>query len=164
MLGCEIFENEISFKEVSKMESINESIEVARLFQEVMGLFKHNMKKVIEETGISAPQGMVIGLLHKHKKLKVTELSKYLHLSNSTVSGIIDKLEEQNVVKRERSQDDKRVVYVSISPEFEDMHKNFHKKIQKNIENVLDQGSQEELNKISEGLIIFKRLLSEHQE
>lgn len=146
------------------MENINESVEVARLFQEVMNLFRLNMKKIIEETGMSAPQGMVIGLLHKNKKMKVTELSKHLHLSNSTVSGIIDKLEEQEVVIRERSTDDKRVVYVRISPKFEDIHKDFHKKIEKNIESILNQGSQEDLNKISEGLIIFKKLLSEHNK
>lgn len=146
------------------MENINESVEVARLFQEVMNLFRLNMKKIIEETGMSAPQGMVIGLLHKNKKMKVTELSKHLHLSNSTVSGIIDKLEEQEVVIRERSTDDKRVVYVRISPKFEDIHKDFHKKIKKNIESILNQGSQEDLNKISEGLIIFKKLLSEHNK
>lgn len=146
------------------MENINESVEVARLFQEVMNLFRLNMKKIIEETGMSAPQGMVIGLLHKNKKMKVTELSKHLHLSNSTVSGIIDKLEEQEVVIRERSTDDKRVVYVSISPKFEDIHKNFHKKIEKNIESILNQGSQEDLNKISEGLVIFKKLLSENKK
>lgn len=98
------------------MEIINESIEVSRLFQEVMSLFRINMKKIIERTGMTAPQGMVIGLLHKNKKMKVTELSKQLHLPNSTVSGIIDKLEEQDAVIRERSEDDKRVVYVSISP------------------------------------------------
>lgn len=146
------------------MENINESVEVARLFQEVMNLFRLNMKKIIEETGMSAPQGMVIGLLHKNKKMKVTELSKHLHLSNSTVSGIIDKLEEQEVVIRERSTDDKRVVYVRISPKFEDIHKDFHKKIEKNIESILNQGSQEDLNKISEGLVIFKKLLSEHNK
>ena len=43
------------------METLNESIEVARLFQEVMQLFKHSMNKLLEDTGMSAPQGMVIG-------------------------------------------------------------------------------------------------------
>lgn len=42
------------------------------------------------------------------------------------------------------------------------MHKNFNKQIEHNIESILNQGTQEELNKISEGLIIFKRLLSEN--
>jgi len=115
------------------MGTINDSIDVARLFQDVMHLFKHNMKKFLGDAGMSAPQGMVIGLLSKNKKMKITELSSKLSLSNSTVSGIIDRLEAQEMVVRERSNEDKRVVYVSISPNFEDMHKVFHKQIEKNI-------------------------------
>lgn len=146
------------------MDTINESIEVAKLFQEVIHLFKHNTKKMLSDVGISAPQGMVIGLLSKNKKMKITELSSTLCLSNSTVSGIIDRLEAQEMVIRERSTEDKRVVYVSISPNFEDMHKVFHKQMEKNIENIISKGSPEELNKISEGLNTLKKLLSSQQE
>ncbi len=77
------------------MEIINESIEVSRLFQEVMSLFRLNMKKIIERTGMTAPQGMVIGLLYKNKKMKVTELSKHLHLPNSTVSVLLINLKNK---------------------------------------------------------------------
>ena len=146
------------------MDTINKSIEVARLFQEVMHLFKHNMKKLLGDVGMSAPQGMVIGLLSKNKKMKITELSTQLCLSNSTVSGIIDRLETQEMVIRERSKEDKRVVYVSISPNFEDMHKVFHKQMEKNIQNIISQGSPEELHKIFEGLDTLKKLLSSHED
>ena len=146
------------------MGTINENIEVAKLFQEVMHLFKHNMKKFLGDAGMSAPQGMVIGLLSKYKKMKITELSSKLSLSNSTVSGIVDRLEAQEMVVRERSKEDKRVVYVRIYPKFEDMHKTFHEKIEKNIENLMNQGNPEELRKIFEGLDALKKLLSSQQE
>ena len=146
------------------METLDESIEVARLFQEVMHLFKHSMNKLLDETGMSAPQGMVLGLLSKNKKMKITELSHELCLSNSTVSGIIDRLEKQGMVMRERSEKDKRVVYVNISSEFKDMHKIFHNQLVKNIENIMSKGSMEDLHKISEGLEILKKLLSDQQE
>ncbi|WP_341423530.1 MarR family winged helix-turn-helix transcriptional regulator [Clostridium puniceum] len=122
------------------------------------------MKKLLGDARISAPQGMVIGLLSKTKKMKVTELSSKLCLSNSTVSGIIDRLEAQEMVIRERSKEDKRVVYVSISPKFEDMHKVFHKQMEKNVQNIINQSSSEELQKISEGLIILKKLLTSQQD
>lgn len=146
------------------MKILNESMEVARLFQEVMQLFKHSMNKLLEETGMSAPQGMVLGLLSKKKKIKITELSHELCLSNSTVSGIIDRLEKQKMVVRERSEKDKRVVYVSISPNFKDMHGAFHKQFEKNIQNTMSKGSEEELHKIFEGLSTLKKLLREQQE
>lgn len=146
------------------MKTLNESVEVARLFQEVMHLFKHSMNKLLEETGMSAPQGMVMNLLSKEKKMKITEFSHQLCLSNSTVSGIIDRLEKQEMVTRERSMDDKRVVYVSISPGFKDMHETFHKQFEKNIQNTMSKGSADELHKIFEGLSSLKKLLSDQQK
>ncbi|MGH4122008.1 MAG: MarR family winged helix-turn-helix transcriptional regulator [Clostridium sp.] len=145
------------------MKTLNESIEVAKLFQEVMQLFRHNTSKILCETGISAPQGMVLGLLSKKKKMKITELSHELCLSNSTVSGIVDRLEKQEMVARERSESDKRVVYVSISPKFNDMHETFKKQFEKNIQNTMSRGSEEELHKIFEGLSTLKKLLSDQE-
>lgn len=146
------------------MKTLNESVEVARLFQEVMQLFKHSMNKLLEETGMSAPQGMVLGLLSKKKKMKITELSHQLCLSNSTVSGIIDRLEKQEMVVRERSEEDKRVVYVSIAPAFKDMHNIFHKQFEKNIQNTMSRGSVDELHTIFEGLNALKKLLGDQQK
>jgi DNA-binding MarR family transcriptional regulator len=129
-----------------------------------MQLFKHSMNKLLEETGMSAPQGMVLGLLSKKKKMKITELSHELCLSNSTVSGIIDRLEKQEMVVRERSEKDKRVVYVSISPNFKDMHEIFRKQFDKNIQNTMNKGSEEDIHKIFEGLSTLKKLLRDQQE
>ena len=141
------------------MEELNESIEVARLIQEVMGLFKHSMAKIFGDTGITAPQSMVIGILSTQKKMKISELSSRLSLSNSTVSGIIDRLEKQGMVERERSEKDKRVVYVNISPQFYGMHQNFHKQMEENIAQVMSKGTPQELNKIIDGLSMLKKLL-----
>jgi len=140
------------------MESLNDSVKVAKLFQEVMHLFRQIMSKVFEDTGITIPQGMVIGILSKEKSLKLTELSSKLSLSNSTVSGIVDRLEKQGVIKRERSKKDKRVVYVSISADF--MYQDFHKNLEGNLENLINKGTPEELDKIVDGLDTLKKLMS----
>jgi len=148
------------------MENLKGSTKVAKLFQEVMILFKHNMSKVFEEInpGMTAPQGMVMGILSKEKTMKITELSSKLSLSNSTVSGIIDRLEKQGLVERKRSEEDRRVVNVSISPSCKGIHHDFHKRLEENIGNVLNKGTQEELNKIYNGLDALKKLLSSREE
>lgn len=141
------------------MQNLNDSAKVAKLFQEVMHLFRQNMSKVFEDVGMTAPQSMVIGILSKEKTLKMTELSTKLSLSNSTVSGIVDRLEKQGMVERKRSEQDKRVVYVSISSDFTERHRNFHKRLEENIENTMNKGTSEELDKIFEGLDALKKLL-----
>ena len=146
------------------MENSSDSAKVARLFREVMHLFKQSMSKVCEELGITAPQSMVLGILGKEKKLKITELSAKLSLSNSTVSGIVDRLEKQGMVERKRSEQDKRVVYVSIASDFTEMHQNFHKRMEENIENTIKKGTPEELDKIFKGLDALKKLLGGREE
>jgi len=148
------------------MDNLNESMKVAKLFQEVMIMFKHSMNKVFEEmnSGMTAPQGMVMGILSKEKTMKITELSSKLSLSNSTVSGIIDRLEKQGMVERKRSEEDRRVVNVSISPSCTGKHHDFHKKLEENIGNVMNKGTPEELIKISIGLEALKNLLGGPEE
>jgi len=148
------------------MENLKDSTKVARLFQEVMKLFKHSMSKVFEEMdlGMTAPQGMVMAILSKEKTMKITDLSTKLRLSNSTVSGIIDRLEKQGMVERNRSEEDRRVVHVSVCSDFKDLHQNLHKRLEENIGNVLNKGTQEELEKIYIGLDALKTLLGGHVE
>lgn len=144
------------------MERLNDSTRVAQLFHEVMNLFRRSMSKVFEDIGINAPQGMVLRIVGKEKRIKVTELSNKLSLPNSTVSGLLDRLEKQSMVVRERSQEDRRVVYVSISPQFAEIHQEMHEKMNKKIENLMNQGTTEELNDIYKGLETLKKLLSEN--
>ncbi|HBV89341.1 MarR family winged helix-turn-helix transcriptional regulator [Desulfosporosinus sp.] len=144
------------------MDTLNQSAKVANLFREVMMLFRSSMSKVFENSGITPPQGMVLGILSKDRKLKISELSTKLSLSNSTVSGIIDRLEKQGMVERVRSDTDRRVVYVRISPEFKEMHQCFHSKFEQNIEHVMSKGTSEDLQKVCEGLSTLKKLLRDY--
>lgn len=141
------------------MEEINKGIALAKLIGETAVLFKHHMMKGFEDLGITAPQGMVVGTLSKLGQIKISELSDKLGLTNSTVSGIVDRLEKMNFVERVRSEEDRRVVYVRLSPDFQELHKDFHKRAEKNIEDLLLNADPKELDKISEGLYALRNLL-----
>lgn len=141
------------------MDNLDESMRIARLLQEVMLLFKHKMTKVVEDTGITILQMMVMGIISKEKTLKITELSGKLNLSNSTVSGIVDKMEKLGMIERTRSEEDRRVVYVSISPGFAELHQVFHKRFEETIALSINMSTPEEANKILDGLEVLKKLL-----
>ncbi len=138
--------------------------EVAKLFLEVGKELKHNMRKCFEDIGITMPQGMVIGILFKDGEMKISELSNKLGLSNSTTSGIIDRLEKQGIVERIRSQEDKRIVYVRLSQKSEEMHHSFHKTAEENFEKLLEKGTPEDVEKIIEGLSVLKKVMGESVE
>ncbi len=139
----------------------NQKAEVAKLFHDVGKKLKHGMRKSFENMGITMPQGMVIGTLFKHGEMKISELSNHLGLSNSTVSGVVDRLEKQEIVERVRSEVDKRIVYVKLTAQFAKVHKNFHTIAEENIEKILDKATDDEVEKIIEGLKVLKKILWE---
>lgn len=139
----------------------NISAKISYLIRDVNLLMKESVKNVFEETGLTAPQIMVMSALSKHgKSMKISELSEKMKLSNSTISGIIDRLEKQNYVERVRSKEDRRVVRVSIVKDCRDiMHTAFHKKIEETIEQKLMTVEPKEIETILNGLEILKKLL-----
>ncbi len=65
----------------------------------------------------------VDALLHisKHSKLTTGELGKYLQLSSSSTTQLINRLEESGLVVRENSQNDRRLTIVSATNKGKDI-------------------------------------------
>lgn len=143
------------------MENMEKNIAVAKLLGKVVGRLKHGMMKGFESTGLTAPQGMIVGLLGKRGRMKMSEISEKMGLSNSTVSGIIDRLEQRDIVKRVRSEEDRRVVYVFLSDKAEEIFKDFSKKTNENFESMMKNASLEDIEKIDEALNILQRFLDD---
>ncbi len=63
--------------------------------------------------GVTKPQMLVIAQIKDGAKT-IGELSKQLDLSYSTVSGIVDRLERDQIVMRKKDEHDRRIVWVSL--------------------------------------------------
>lgn len=148
---------------MDNQNSSNKGNEVMVLLRDVMSLFRQGMSKNFLNTGFTAPQGMVMGNLMRFVKMKISELSERLSLSNSTVSGIIDRLESQGIVERIRSEEDRRIVYVTMTEKFNEHHKSFHKASEEGLGKIISKGTNEEINKVIEGLNILKKLLEDKE-
>jgi|GEM_PF-182957 DNA-binding MarR family transcriptional regulator len=66
--------------------------------------------------GLTVPQLFLVQELQNHPGLTLTELSERLGLSKSTVSGMVERLLRQEVIIRRRSESDRRVVHLYLSP------------------------------------------------
>ena len=65
--------------------------------------------------GLSGPQVLLMKDLLRHPRRSVGELTRDLHSSQATVTGIIARLEKRGLVTRERGERDKRQVFVSLT-------------------------------------------------
>lgn len=65
--------------------------------------------------GITGPQLAVVKMLEPVGKLSLSELSERIRARNSTVTGIIDRMEREGLVERRRSEQDRRVVHIVLT-------------------------------------------------
>src|SRR4051812_32725209 len=72
-------------------------------------------KGMASQFGLTGPQLTVIKLLETFQDLSLSSLSERIRAQNSTVTGIIDRMEREGLVRRERSTTDRRVVYIRLS-------------------------------------------------
>jgi DNA-binding MarR family transcriptional regulator len=71
-------------------------------------------KGMAREVGLTGPQLTVIKLLESFDDLSLSSLSERIRAQNSTVTGIIDRMEREGLVRRERSTVDRRVVHIKL--------------------------------------------------
>ncbi|MBI9097903.1 MAG: MarR family transcriptional regulator [Spirochaetaceae bacterium] len=71
--------------------------------------------KLYRDAELTLPQIGVVAVLSEQGPCKVSSISKYLGLANSTVSGIIDRLVKKGIVERTRLETDRRSVVISLT-------------------------------------------------
>lgn len=72
-------------------------------------------KELARRADLTGPQLTVVKILEQVGDLSLSELSERIRAQNSTVTGIIDRMERENLVTRERSKEDRRVVYIRLT-------------------------------------------------
>jgi DNA-binding MarR family transcriptional regulator len=72
-------------------------------------------KELARRADLTGPQLTVVKILEQIGDLSLSELSERIRAQNSTVTGIIDRMEREGLVVRERSKEDRRVVYIRLT-------------------------------------------------
>jgi DNA-binding MarR family transcriptional regulator len=65
--------------------------------------------------GLTGPQLAVVKMLEPVDRISLSELSAQIRARNSTVTGIIDRMEREGLVARKRSEQDRRVVNIELT-------------------------------------------------
>jgi MarR family transcriptional regulator, organic hydroperoxide resistance regulator len=72
-------------------------------------------KEVARRVDLTGPQLTVLKVLEGLGDLSLSELSERIRAQNSTVTGIIDRMEREDLVVRARSTEDRRVVHIQLT-------------------------------------------------
>lgn len=141
------------------MEDISKSLDAIKTLKQIMKTLKKAVEADYKELQLTGPQGFMLGTLACNDPMKISDLSEKMALSNSTVSGIVDRLEKQGLVERSRSAQDRRVVMVKVTEQFKKCKRDKMTRIEDIIQQQMSCATQEELEKILDGLTILKNIL-----
>ncbi|MGI6199780.1 MAG: MarR family winged helix-turn-helix transcriptional regulator [Christensenellales bacterium] len=111
------------------------------------------------KVNITMPQAMVLDALGKNGPMKISELAEFTHSTNSTASGIVDRLENLNLVKRVRSEEDRRIVMVHLTDTLPSMQKDAEVALDQYFAKILSPASPAEVDQIIGGLRKLRDLL-----
>jgi DNA-binding MarR family transcriptional regulator len=84
---------------------------------------EHTLKEYIklrmEQNSLTMTPGQmgILFLLKSKNNRSMSELSKFLHIDNSAITRLVDRLEKSRLVKRESNPDDRRQYIIVITPE-----------------------------------------------
>lgn len=72
-------------------------------------------KPLLDKFGITYTQYITLLVLWEHDNITVKELGKKLHLDSGTLTPLLKKLENMNLLKRIRDTHDERNVYIKLT-------------------------------------------------
>ena len=99
-------------KSVSNI-TVSDSVMIA--LRKIIQAIDMNSKKLVKRVGLTGPQLVILHEITRHEKVSTGEIAQAVSLSQATVTGILERMEKQRLLTRQRSDSDKRRVMVSIT-------------------------------------------------
>ncbi len=94
---------------------------ILKSHRQIIRAIEIHSRKLEHDFQITGPQLGCLLVIREKGPIAVTRLAARVFLSPGTVVGIIDRLEEKNLVQRVRSKKDRRLVEIGITAEGEEV-------------------------------------------
>ncbi|MBB6622469.1 MarR family winged helix-turn-helix transcriptional regulator [Clostridium gasigenes] len=145
------------------MQSGFECFEIAMLIKEVYSSTMNIVSKNLKDSGLTHQQIMVIKLVAHKKEITISQLCEEMSLAKGTVSGIVQRLEDADYVKKVKSENDKRNTYVVFSEKGLEFAKEFRYKINESFDEVFKNFTKEEMDEAKQGLRKLRDKIKENE-
>jgi DNA-binding MarR family transcriptional regulator len=92
--------------------------DVDQIFEAIIYLYTESRrltKELARRASLTGPQLTTLKLLQEIGDISLSELGGRIRAQNSTVTGIIDRMEREDLVVRTRSTTDRRVVHIRLT-------------------------------------------------
>ena len=116
-------------------------------------------KELNKMYNVSSAQLNCLITLHENGPLSPSQIAKLMLVNSSTITGIIDRLEQKSLVKRMRISTDRRIITVELTKNGKVLAQNAPPPIQHKLFDGLSKLSEKEIKKIAESLLKLTDML-----
>jgi DNA-binding MarR family transcriptional regulator len=99
---------------------MDNEIQLIELFHHISLKLRHMMGSFFKRAGFSVTEIFVLFSMNRKKTSRVTELAERIGIPTSTLTGVIDRLEQQGLLVRSLDPDDRRSFIISATPKLGD--------------------------------------------
>jgi DNA-binding MarR family transcriptional regulator len=133
-----------------------ELFELEGLFRSVFRMMKSDIRTIFGEF-ISNGEFRVLQLIRENGALKSSEISKRMEVSASHITSITDTLVEKGYITRQRSNEDRRVVELALTPQGVEVLAQCEEKKSRYFQQLFQTFDKEEISHLIE---LFEKLLN----
>jgi len=101
---------------------VNDGVqEVEMLLRTISSKINKETKDNLSKFNLNKSRFFVLIIVSKYENITMGELKKEMHLACSSITNLVDKLEDDNLLKRSRSKEDRRVINLHLTEKGEEL-------------------------------------------
>lgn len=136
-------------EENTKNITIRYDLNILHSLRKIIRAVDLHSRKLKSDYDITAPQLVCLLTVKEYAPISMAQLAKEVHLSPSTLVGIVDRLEKKNWIKRKRGVKDRRQMYLYTTQEGDEFYEKAPSPLQGNLAGALAELSELEQATIS---------------
>jgi DNA-binding MarR family transcriptional regulator len=130
----------------------NRAEEILLAIRRLMQTGELYTKALDKKYGVSASQLNCIHALMENGAIPISRIAEYMMVKSSTVTGVLDRLEQKHLVQRERSDIDRRVINIRLTEAGQTLANKVPSSIDQRIVKGLNALSPDETDQIADAL------------
>lgn len=119
----------------------------------ISGIIKQKGREILTDYKITPPQFVALQWLFEDGDMTIGELSTKMYLAFSTTTDLVDRMEKNQLVKRVRNEEDRRVVQIHLLTEGERIIEEVIEQRQSYLKSVLNTFTMEEVETLQKNLV-----------
>ena len=117
------------------------------------------IEKNVQENGLNLSEFGVLEFIYNQGPQPVQKIADKILVTSGTITYVINKLESKNLVIRKKCEKDKRIFYVSLTKEGEELISRVFKKHKEFLNDLLSEMDEESKRSLLTNLIKMRKIL-----